>query len=106
MVAKKVESIALPNSMVMGLPGGIAAETTAIELACGDRVYTFTDGVIEAENAAGEQLGFQRLELLIESSAALPLQACLETVFEQASQYSEHVGQQDDITLLAFEITA
>ncbi|MGZ0655894.1 PP2C family protein-serine/threonine phosphatase [Coraliomargarita sp. W4R72] len=103
--SRHVESIALPNSMVMGLPGGTAAETVAVELSGGDRVYTFTDGVVEAENDEGQQLGFKRLESLIESSAGLPLQESLEAVYLQVSQYSEHTGQQDDITLLAFEIT-
>jgi PAS domain S-box-containing protein len=99
-----VESIALPNSMVMGLPGGSAAETVVIELSGGDRVFTFTDGAVEAENADGQQLGFKRLESLIESNAALPLQQSLEAVFEQVSRYAQHAGQQDDMTLLAFEI--
>jgi PAS domain S-box-containing protein len=103
---KKVESIALPNSMVMGLPGGTASETITIELACSDRVYTFTDGVVEADNSEGIQLGIQLLEQLIESSADLPIQASLDSVFKQVAQYSGTTGQQDDITLLAFEITA
>jgi PAS domain S-box-containing protein len=99
---QKVESISLPNAMVMGLPNGTAAENTVIELAPGDRVYTFTDGAVEAENDAGQAFGFQQLERLIESYAALPLQESLEAVFQQISAYSGVGGQQDDITLLAF----
>ncbi|WPJ97414.1 SpoIIE family protein phosphatase [Coraliomargarita algicola] len=102
---RRIESVALPNSMVMGLPGGAAAENRAIELERGDRVYTFTDGAVEAENSAGQQLGFERLERMIASCASLPLQASLESVFQQVSEYAGRMGQQDDVTLLAFEVT-
>jgi PAS domain S-box-containing protein len=102
---RKVESVPLPNSMVMGLPGGSASQTVVIDLWPGDRVYTFTDGAVEAEDGAGRQFGFRQLEQLIESSADLPLQTSLEGVYQRISLYSKAIGQQDDITLLAFEIT-
>ena len=101
----RLQAIKMPNSMVMGLPGGTAAGNVVVELSSGDRVFTFTDGAVEAENAQGQQLGFEHLARLIESCADLPLQACLDAVFEAVSLRSKHDGQQDDITLLAFEIS-
>lgn len=103
--SQQVEMIQLPNAMVMGLPGGTAAATSIIELKRGDRIYTFTDGVVEAEDSEGQEFGFDQIKQFIATSKALPLQSSLDQLFNQVVEHSKHSGQQDDITLLAFEIT-
>ena len=101
----RAESVKLPGSMVMGLPGGNAAELTQLPLQLGDRAYTFTDGIIEAADTEGNEFGMEQVTASIEASAAQTLQQSLDTIFNKALQHTGDLQQQDDITLLAFEVT-
>ena len=49
------------------LPGGGYVESS-IPLSQGDALFLYTDGLVESENASGNEFGYERLErLLIES---------------------------------------
>lgn len=76
-----------------GLPLGIADETAYAEknwtLDASDRLTFVSDGVVEARNAKGELLGFERLAALTGKRAAEIAEAAL------------HWGQEDDITVLS-----
>ena len=99
-----IECVQLPGSMVMGLPGGSAAEPAQLQLQRGDRVFTYTDGIIEAAAPDGTEFGLAQVTAIIEACAAHPLQHGLDTLFKQALLHTGNQQQQDDITLLAFEI--
>lgn len=100
----QAEVIKLPNAMVMGLPGGSAAATVQVPLHPGDRVYTFTDGIIEASDATGLEFGLDRIAQSVQASVGLTLQQSLDRLFEQVAQFTGSSDQQDDISLLAFEV--
>ena len=100
----QAEVIKLPNAMVMGLPGGSAAATVQVPLHSGDRVYTFTDGIIEASDATGLEFGLDRIAQSVQASVGLTLQQSLDRLFEQVAQFTGSSDQQDDISLLAFEV--
>ena len=80
-----------------GLPLGILPNATYAEaqftLAPGDRLTLITDGIVEAQNGAGELFGFQR-------TAKLSLEPA-ETIAQTAQQF----GQEDDITVLSLNFT-
>ncbi len=100
-----IESVVLPTGMVMGLPGGSASDTFGIQLEQGDRFYTYTDGIIEASNPEGEEFSRQGLESCLLEHADKPLQETLDILFDTVAKFTEQPDQQDDITLLAFELT-
>lgn len=94
----------MPGSMVMGLPGCKASESVKIQLNPGDRAYTFTDGVIEASDSTGEEFGVERLKKTLEECANQSLQESLNTLYSAAAKHTGHAEQQDDVTLIGFEI--
>lgn len=59
----------------------------------GDRLTLITDGIVEAQNGAGELFGFER-------TAKLSLEPA-ETIAQTAQQF----GQEDDITVLSLNFT-
>jgi phosphoserine phosphatase RsbU/P len=70
----------------------------------GDRLLLFTDGVIEAPDAAGRLFGLERLTNVLQAHAAAPLAELTEAVVGAVRQ---HVGgplTHDDVTVLALEI--
>lgn len=101
---QQIEAVQLPTALVMGLPGGTASETVSIDLQPGDRIYTYTDGVIEAENQHGQEFGIAQLEQALVDSAELPVQIGLDLLFSKVSEFTKHSGQQDDIALLGLEV--
>ena len=100
-----MESITLPTAMVMGLPGGEASDTFKLKLHLGDRFYTYTDGILEASNPAGEEFTRQGLEQCLLENVDKPVQTTLDILYDTVAKFTGQPTQQDDITLLAFELT-
>ena len=75
-----------------GLPLGLVAEPDysefTLQLGLGDQLTLLTDGVLEARNAKGELLGFERMTPLTTKSA------------EEIADAAKAFGQDDDITVL------
>jgi serine phosphatase RsbU (regulator of sigma subunit) len=74
------------------LPLGLAADAdyaeTKAQLTPGDTLTFLSDGVVEAQNASGELLGFERTRAI----STLPAQ--------DIARAAQHHGQCDDITVL------
>jgi sigma-B regulation protein RsbU (phosphoserine phosphatase) len=87
-----------------GVPFGIspdaAYETASVRLASGDALVLFTDGVVEAFNAKGEEFTDARL---VESVRRLPdweAQRSLQFLMQQVDEFVGTTKQFDDITCL------
>jgi sigma-B regulation protein RsbU (phosphoserine phosphatase) len=66
----------------------------------GDILVLFTDGVTEAMNAAGEELGEDRLIEIGIHHANGTAQVLLTKIVDEVKQHSIDVPQSDDITLV------
>jgi len=88
---------------VLGIFPQQSFSTGTAELAAGDRVILFTDGVTEAHDAEGEEFGEARLlELLQEHRAAAP-SALQERILSAAGSFSRGHWH-DDATLLVLAV--
>jgi serine phosphatase RsbU (regulator of sigma subunit) len=74
------------------------------ELAPGDAVLLYTDGVTEALNGEGEEFGEERLLEAARQHRELSLPEMLETVTDQARRFSPY-EQADDITVIVAKCT-
>lgn len=75
-------------------------ENSLVELAPGDRLLLFTNGVTEARRADGEQLGEERLIHLLEKLAEEPPSTLNARLLESVKCFGgSHL--EDDVTLLA-----
>lgn len=80
-------------------------ENSLVQLAPGDRLLLFTDGITEACKADGEQLGEERLMHLLEKLAAEPPPALNRRLLESVKSFGgSHL--QDDVTLIAIAVDA
>ena len=81
-----------------GLPLGIHADAEYLEqtvkMEAGDRLTLMSDGVVEARNAQGDLLGFDRTRAMSLRPAA------------EIAKAAESFGQEDDITVLTLEYAA
>jgi serine phosphatase RsbU (regulator of sigma subunit)/catechol 2,3-dioxygenase-like lactoylglutathione lyase family enzyme len=74
------------------------------ELAPGDAILVYTDGVTEALNGEGEEFGEERLLEAARQHGDLPLPELLAAVADKARRFSPY-EQSDDITLIVARCT-
>ncbi len=96
------------NLKVGGFPVGMARqpeyEEREVQLGTGDRLYIYTDGLLEAADAEGSEFGATRLREQILDGRDLPLRSSVEALEADAKAWAG--GRlHDDLSLLALEIT-
>ncbi len=79
-------------------------EDTTLELKPGDRIYLHSDGINEARNAAGEDLGRPRMCATLETAAAGSLELSIDALISQAIAWRGSKNLADDVALVAMEI--
>ena len=66
----------------------------------GDTLVLFSDGVTEAQNAADEEFGEERLAAILRGASGLPVAALIDRVFAAIDEFAGAAPQFDDITML------
>jgi PAS domain S-box-containing protein len=90
-----------------GVPVGLFPnppyETHLLCLEPGDRLYVATDGILETENAEGQEFGLERLLDVLHRSSGLPLEKSLDALTAHVQQWCGCSSLADDATMLAVE---
>jgi sigma-B regulation protein RsbU (phosphoserine phosphatase) len=88
----------------MGLIPNARFNTTQAELAPGDFLLFFTDGVVEVENRAGSDFGIEALRQSIRSNLDQPTEALLEAIIRDVYKFADSTVLTDDACLVAAEL--
>lgn len=88
---------------IIGVYGDTLYEEGEISMASGDRLFIYTDGIIECLDRSGETYGEERLISVLKTSSGETLQAACARVMESLALFSEKKQYEDDITLLGIE---
>jgi sigma-B regulation protein RsbU (phosphoserine phosphatase) len=91
------------DATVLGIFGDWTCTEAEVELAPGDTLVLFSDGVTEAGIDAGREFGEERLIEMIEAGRNQPLDALIDGIVEAARGYSV-AGQTDDITVVGLRL--
>jgi sigma-B regulation protein RsbU (phosphoserine phosphatase) len=75
-----------------------------ISMAPGDRLFAYTDGIIDAPNPEGESFGLARLKDALDANTRAPLSALKSAVLKTMCEFTETEQTHDDVTLIAMEI--
>lgn len=75
-------------------------EETVIDLAAGDLLALYTDGITEAANASGEEFGRERMVTTFTGQENTPLARVVEKLNRYLRQFSALASRNDDRTLL------
>lgn len=87
------------TATVLGLFPSWACSVEEVQLAPGDLLVLYTDGVTEAENSTGEEFGERRLTDLLRNQFHTAPQLILEAVVNAVKDHAQG-EQSDDITLV------
>nr|WP_280865501.1 PP2C family protein-serine/threonine phosphatase [Falsiroseomonas frigidaquae] len=84
----------------LGVMEGISYSSDAFQLAPGETMFCYSDGVSEAEDDKGGFFGRQRLEDALAGAGTDP-RALVEAVLRAVTAFADGAPQADDITALA-----
>lgn len=93
---EEIESICYP----LGVRSTVSLDTREVILHPGDSVLFFTDGLVEAENPRGEQMGYARLEDIFREIDGLPPQKVVAHVMSRIDHFRNGAQQLDDMTFV------
>jgi sigma-B regulation protein RsbU (phosphoserine phosphatase) len=100
---KKVERIE-ENGLFLGAFPGCEYKTLHSCFLPGDRCLMYTDGIIEAPNAANEEFGSERLEQFLSANAGLPARNFCDAMLERLSGWSNGMREpHDDLTVVVID---
>ncbi len=92
------------GGLVIGALAAVRYEQDVVQLADGDLLVAYTDGVTEAFDASGEEFGEDRLRLAIESASGRPAAEVTQAIVEAVRAFSADTPQHDDITLVVARV--
>jgi len=96
-----VERIEAPNGFPVGITEDADFPETTFEVAPGDVICLFTDGVIEAMDTEGKQFGYKRLARVMESAGGTP-EDVVQVIQRAIREHAGAAAQSDDLTLVCF----
>ena len=96
-----LSSTGLPIALYAGHP----YREAQVALEDGDLLFFYTDGLVEQENAAGDQFGAERLQDYLTSLQANSIDAILERLDREVRTFRGGVEPLDDATMMALRVT-
>jgi phosphoserine phosphatase RsbU/P len=96
----------LPRTMLLGAMSGRRYDSMQRNLAAGEILFCYTDGVTEAENQAGVQFSEARCLELLRLGAEGALPALLDTLHEKVVSHTGSDALADDCTMLAVRLVS
>lgn len=99
----------ITKGQVLGLfsekdfPGLLDFEDGEVELETGDKIFLYTDGIIEAQNKNEDFYGIDRLKELLYEKREMKAQELIDVVYGDLMDFIEGIPIHDDLTLLVIE---
>jgi sigma-B regulation protein RsbU (phosphoserine phosphatase) len=101
-----LEVLAEPG-LLLGVRPNEAYAESEFSFETGDRLLLYTDGLTEAENAAGESFGDAALSTFIQEKQDLQAEQFVDLLLKEALAWSyagTRARQEDDITILVIDL--
>jgi sigma-B regulation protein RsbU (phosphoserine phosphatase) len=95
------------NGLLLGFRPEEQYSNIRFKLSSGDRIFLYTDGIIEVMDPSGDLFGRERFNAFIESRSQMPLELIADSLIVELDRWSggkSGVGYDDDLTLLILEV--
>ncbi|MHB1293511.1 MAG: SpoIIE family protein phosphatase [Anaerolineae bacterium] len=96
-------SLVMPPGAVLGIMDDPGLGEERIQMAPGDVLVMYTDGVIEAINEAEQEFGEERLQAIVSGASGGSAEACVRHVDAAVRAFTGERPQFDDLTLLVLK---
>ncbi len=101
---RKARNDGLPLDIPLAIDWDTHYSQITIPMNPGDRLFAYTDGIIDAPNPMGARFGFARLKDALNANPGASLPELKTAVLETLHQFTEQELTHDDLTLIALEI--
>ncbi len=92
------------GGMVIGSMPDAAYEQATLTLEPADLLIIFTDGVSEAQNAAEEEFGEERVAEVVKAAPDLPVRDLIRRILDAVEVFAAGAPQYDDLTLVVLRV--
>lgn len=100
----KVEFLAAEHNLPLGVLEDFEYEEQTALMGKDDGLLLYTDGLTEAENAAKEQFGEERMQKVMAGCSGLMARDIIEKINGALAAFVDGAEQSDDLTLLFFRL--
>jgi len=100
--SRAIQVRSMPIGFMVGV--GKVYDEQVLDLETGDRLYFYSDGIIEAMDSDREQFGVERLLEHLSKARPTPLAETLDQLSDRIDQWTNGKGCGDDLSILALEI--
>ncbi len=98
----QVQTLDAASGLPLGMLRRVNYDTATVQLAAGDTLLLFTDGITEAMNPRQEEYGEERLvQLLSARASVLGVEELVRLVTQEAIAFAEGAPASDDMTVLS-----
>jgi sigma-B regulation protein RsbU (phosphoserine phosphatase) len=77
---------------------------TRLQLAPGDKIIFYTDGIVEAMNPQEEVFGFERLLEVVQGGRSMSADSLLKEISDQINTFVRGAAQHDDLTVIVVSV--
>ena len=102
--AHKSQNDGFPLNIPLAIDLDTFYRQITISMVPGDRLFVYTDGVIDAPNPQGESFGLARLKDVLDANTGTPLGDIKSAVLKSLHEYTQQKLTHDDVTLIVMEI--
>jgi serine phosphatase RsbU (regulator of sigma subunit) len=92
------------DTFPLGILDSADYKETQVQLAPGDRIVFYTDGIVEAMNDQKEIFGFERLLDVVREANAANANALLKHISDAVNEFVGSAAQHDDLTVIVLSV--
>jgi sigma-B regulation protein RsbU (phosphoserine phosphatase) len=101
---KPISALSDARTLIIGVEENITIVTSRQTLKPEDIILFVSDGVVENQNADGEQYGTDRFEKFLDAKRQRPVRDLVKLIVNETEAFPKGAEQSDDRTILAFQI--
>jgi phosphoserine phosphatase RsbU/P len=102
--ADKEEVLLHPTGPAIGLMEGFLVRTEQVQLKPGDTLVLYTDGVTEAANPDGVQLGIDGLASIVRENASASAEQLVQRIVRGVNSFTDGIQPLDDTTIVVCKV--
>jgi sigma-B regulation protein RsbU (phosphoserine phosphatase) len=94
----------LSTFLLKGILEDADYQETRLQLAPGDKVVFYTDGIVEEMNEDKEIFGFERLLEAVQEARSMSADSLLKEVLNKVNEFAGGAAQHDDLTVIVLSV--